>query len=154
MSLYLSASGPGFCLHEPLQSYSPRSRSLLEAIEATASDSDYLEGEDLVHFDYHLGNVLVHPDRPELVTAILDWDGARPGLIALDLAILAFDLTLRGPNTLQKRVEEQLIASTDSALLARIWAHASLRLVDWSIRHHGPQVTDHWLQVAEDHMMS
>jgi Phosphotransferase enzyme family len=152
MPLYLSKSGPGYCLHEPLRSYSRRSRALLEAIEAAAGECDDIEGDDLVHFDYHLGNVLVDPDRPHLVTAILDWDSTRPGSIGVDFAILAFDLTLRGTHQLQHRVEEHFVATTDPELRSKIWAHAALRLVDWSIRHHSPPVTEHWLQIGEEHM--
>ena len=33
--------------------------------------------------------------------------------------------------------------------LRAYWAHMSLRLVDWSIRHHGPADVDLWLDVAE-----
>lgn len=151
--LYLSHSGPGYCLHEPLRSYSTRSATLLEAIEARAADGDALVGDDLVHYDYHLGNVLIDEERPEVVTAILDWDGARSGWIAIDLALLAFDLTLRGPQSLQRRVEDYLVTTTASELLPRVWAHVGLRLVDWSIRHHDHDVTNHWLQVAEDHVL-
>ena len=152
MKLYLRSSGPGFCMHEPLRSYSPRSAKLLEAIEAVGVSLDEVVGDDLVHFDYHLGNVLVDPDRPDVVTSVLDWDGARAGRVGLDLAILAFDLTWRAPGALQSQVEDHLLTTTAADLIPGLWAHASLRLVDWAIRHHTPADVEHWLGVAEAHL--
>jgi Phosphotransferase enzyme family len=152
MPLYLASSGPGFCMHEPLRSYSARSRALLERIETLAPPGDHVIAEDLVHLDYHLGNVLVSPDDPGAVTGIVDWDGARAGPIALDLAILAFDLTRRSPGPLQERVEHHLIATTEPGVADMAWAHASLRLVDWSIRHYGPREIEHWLAVSERYL--
>lgn len=152
MALYLTSSGPGFCLHEPLRTFDHRTSALLEAIESIVGvDNDQLVGNDVVHFDYHLGNVMVDSARPDVVSAIIDWDGARPGSVALDLAILAFDLTWRAPGPVQQRVEDHLLATTEPAVLAKVWAHASLRLLDWNIRHH-PQDIDHWIGVAAHHM--
>jgi hypothetical protein len=149
MPLYLGRSGPGFCQHDPLRSHGARTAALLEAIEALAASGESVVGDDLVHFDYHLGNILVQPDRPDVVTAVLDWDGARAGCLALDLVILAFDLTWRSPGPLQERVEAHLTATTEPGLVRRLEAHQALRLVDWSIRHYGPDELDHWLGVAE-----
>jgi hypothetical protein len=47
-------------------------------------------------------------------------------------------------------VADSLIDRTGD-LLPRVWAHLSLRLVDWSIRHH-PADVEHWLRVAERHL--
>jgi aminoglycoside phosphotransferase (APT) family kinase protein len=152
MPLFLTSSGPGFCLHDTLRTFNRRTRVLLEAIEATTDpENDHLRGSDVVHFDYHLGNVLVAPDRPDRVVGIVDWGGARPGSSSLDLAILAFDLTWRTPATLQQRVENHLLATSDASEVAKVWAHASLRLLDWSIRHH-PQDVDHWATAAGRHL--
>lgn len=95
-SLHLRRSGSGYCLHEPLRAYSRRSAAaLLERIETLGEDGDEVVGEDLVHFDYHLGNVLVDEHDPQVVTALVDWGGARAGPVSLDLAILAFTCSLR-----------------------------------------------------------
>jgi transposase len=51
----------------------------------------------------------------------------------------------------QQRVEAHLPSTTDADTFARLWAHASLRLVDWAIRHH-PQHVDHWLAVARRYL--
>jgi hypothetical protein len=152
MALYLTSPGPGFCLHEPVREFDRRTRTLLEVIEATVSpENDHLKGSDIVHFDYHLGNVLVAPDHPDAVAAVIDWGGARPGSVSLDLAILAFDLTWRAPGPIQQRVENHLLATSNPAEIAKVWAHASLRLLDWTIRHH-PQDIDYWVDVTSRHL--
>jgi aminoglycoside phosphotransferase (APT) family kinase protein len=151
-SLSLSGDGPGYCLHGPLAEHDHRTRALLERIEAIGADpgADALRGDDLVHFDYHLGNVLTDARDADRVTAIVDWGGARGGDVALDLAVLAFDLTRRAP-ALAARVERRLLETTTSADVRRIWAHVALRMVDWSLRHH-PEHLDHWLGVAPRHL--
>jgi aminoglycoside phosphotransferase (APT) family kinase protein len=95
--------------------------------------------------------VLVDPERPDVVTGIVDWGGVRPGRVELDLAILAFDLTWRAPGRRQRHVEDHLCDRTDPDTFAMVWAHASLRLLDWTIRHH-PHDIDHWSSVAERHL--
>lgn len=152
MPMYLVSSGPGWCLHEPLRAYSAATSALVEEIEALAGEDDVVVGDDLVHLDYHLENVLVDPDRPGKVTAILDWDGARAGLAGIDLAVLAFDLTRRAPSALRQRVEDHFLATTPAEVAPRMWAHVGLRLVDWAIRHHGPEQVNHWVAVTEEHL--
>jgi hypothetical protein len=144
-SLYLLGDGPGFCLHGPLAGHDQRTRWLLERIEAIGAEpgADVLAGEDLVHFDYHVGNVLVGAWG---VTAIVDWGGARAGDIGLDLALLAYTLGGVG-DRLAERVERRFTDTTAPAIVRRLWAHVSLRLVDWALRHH-PESVDRWLAVA------
>lgn len=151
MPIYLSSSGPGWCLHETLRAHSAATASLLDEIEALAGDEDFLVGDDLVHLDYHLDNILVDPDQPDRVTAVLDWGGARPGLVAVDLAILAFDLTCKAAHPIRHRVETHLVATTSADVVPRLWGHAGLRMVDWAIRHH-PGNVDHWVMVTSAHL--
>jgi aminoglycoside phosphotransferase (APT) family kinase protein len=103
-----------------------------------------------VHLDYHLGNVLVHEHDRDRVVAIVDWGGARAGDLAIDLAILRFDLSWRGP-AIGLDVEQTLRNEIDDATFLQVWAHASLRLVDWAIRHHVPDV-DHWVALSQRHL--
>jgi hypothetical protein len=146
MDLYLTSSGPGYCVHETLRDFGPETAALLERVEEVGAAGRVVAGDDVVHFDYHCGNVLVDPGRSEAVTAILDWDGARVGTIACDLAVLAFDLSWRSPGRLQERVEARLVGIADHDL-PDVWAHVGLRLVDWAIRHH-PNDVAHWVSVA------
>jgi aminoglycoside phosphotransferase (APT) family kinase protein len=149
--LFLTTSGPGFCHHEPLRTHSDATRALLARIEAIGAEyGDLLSGTDLVHLDYHFGNVLVHEHDRERVAAIVDWGGARAGDLAVDLTILRFDLSWRAP-TFAGDVELTLRNEIDDVTFLRVWAHASLRLVDWSIRHH-PQDVDHWVALAQHHL--
>lgn len=147
-SLSLRADGQGYCLHAPLADHDDRTRALLAHVEAIGAEpgADAFGGEDLVHFDYHTGNVLVDGRDAHRVTAIVDWTGARGGDVALDLAVLAFDVSRRAPD-LAARVERRLLDTTAPADVRRIWAHVALRMVDWALRHH-PEHLDHWLAVA------
>lgn len=150
-SLYLRESGPGFCLHAPLAEHDRRTQALLARIEAIGGelDGDVLRGEDVVHFDHHLGNVLVDDGR---VSAVVDWAGARAGHVGLDLTVLAFDLSRRpGGRAPFERVERHLTGITPPEMLRRLWAHVGLRMVDWSLRHH-PWNADHWIDVAWWHL--
>jgi aminoglycoside phosphotransferase (APT) family kinase protein len=150
LPLFLRGDGPGFCLHGPLRDHSAATRDLLRRVEAVGATVADPSGDDIVHCDYHLGNVLVDEGDPDTITAIVDWGGARAGPIALDLVMLAFDLGWRSA-PLSTQVVERLRASTSDALFDALWAHASLRLVDWAIRHH-PDDVDHWVAFARQHL--
>ncbi|MGK5681517.1 phosphotransferase enzyme family protein [Actinoplanes sp. URMC 104] len=142
--LYLTGDGPGFCLHDPLAEHSARSAALLERIHRVGADGSVMVGDDLVHFDFHPGNVLVDGAR---VTGVVDWDGATRGDRHFDLVTLRFWLTGRDPALLAP-VDERL-AGISERRRTTYWAHISLRMVDWSIRHHDPATVEHWLDVAE-----
>lgn len=147
-SLYLRSDGPGFCLHEPLARYSRRSARLLDAIEEVgARVPEALAGDDLVHLDFHPENVLV--DDAGTVTGVIDWDGANRGDGDFDLYTLRFDLALRAPD-LGRRLGARLRRAMAEDVAAACWAHMSLRLVDWSIRHLTPADVQAWLDVAEE----
>jgi aminoglycoside phosphotransferase (APT) family kinase protein len=108
----------------------------------SAPDAD--DGGDLVHLDYQPSNVLVTGGR---ISGVVDWDGAARGDRHLDLVTLRFTLAGTAPHLLGP-VDERLSAA-DRDLLRAYWAHMSLRMVDWSIRHHDSATVDRWLTVAE-----
>jgi len=146
-SLYLRDDGPGFCLHEPLARYDQRTARLLAAIEEVgAAVPECLAGNDLVHFDFHAENVLVGPAGT--VTGVVDWDGAGRSHGYLDLFTLRFDLARRAPELGQWLAAQLQGAAPDDVVLA-CWAHLSLRLVDWSIRHFTAPYVTTWVGVAE-----
>ncbi|MEV5327502.1 phosphotransferase [Nonomuraea fastidiosa] len=103
-----------------------------------AFPDDALDGDDLVHTDFHAGNVLVDADGA--ITGVIDWDGARRGDAAFDLFTLRFDLAHRAP---------WLHVDVPETVALRCWAHMSLRLVDWAIRHFSASEVTYWLEVAE-----
>jgi Phosphotransferase enzyme family len=149
VDLFLDHDGPGFCLHTPLQQYGRRSARLLDWIHDVARDrpdltSPDVTGTDLVHLDYHPGNVLVSAGK---VSGVVDWDGAGRGDRRLDLVTLRFDLAWRAPHLLGP-LDERL-STLDPARRRAYWAHMSLRQVDWSIRHHDAETVNRWLTIAE-----
>ncbi|GIF22241.1 hypothetical protein BJ973_002565 [Actinoplanes tereljensis] len=144
--LYLTGDGPGFCLHGPLEAHSPRTARLLSWVRSVGSSfGTHMIGDDLVHMDFHHGNVLVSGGR---LSGVVDWDGAVRGDRHFDLVTLRFYLAATAPQ-LAGPVDERL-ALLPSRRRQAYWAHMSLRQVDWSIRHHDAATVDRWLTVAED----
>lgn len=137
LPLYLTESGPGFCVHESLDRRDGRTRRLLSWVREVGAETDSMTGADLAHLDFHPGNVLVDGGR---VTGVVDWDGAGRGDRLFDLVTLRFSVP---------RLDGYLREVVPAGRLRAYWAHMSLRLVDWAIRHHGPSEVDYWLDVAE-----
>jgi Ser/Thr protein kinase RdoA (MazF antagonist) len=146
--LYLLRSGPGFCLHEPLRSYSDRTRRLLGWIhEVGASGPTALSGVDLVHLDFQPANVLVEAGR---LTGVIDWDGAGRGDARFDLMVLYFGLHSEGGSAATIGwLNELLDAELPAELFRAYWASLSLRLVDWAIRHYTAADVERWLDLAD-----
>lgn len=145
-SLYLLADGPGYCLHEPLARYDRHTARLLAEIhEIGATGPEHLLGDDLVHHDFHPENVLINDAGT--VTGVVDWDAIGRGNGDFDLITLRFDLARRAPD-LGRWLGEQLTDRVPGEVARVCWAHMSLRLVDWSIRHLTPADVHAWLDVA------
>ena len=155
VDLHLLRSGPGFCLHQTLAQYDDRTRRLLDLVRRIGTASPHrMVGDDLVHMDFHPGNVLV--DRTGAVTGIVDWDGAGRGDHRFALVTLRFDLAVPGVDAQDRSarsaaarwLDNRIDDLFDDATLRAYWAHMGLRQVDWAIRHHGPDDVDRWLTVA------
>jgi Phosphotransferase enzyme family len=153
--LYLLRSGPGFCLHQTLAQYDDRTRRLLDLVRRVGAASPHrMAGDDLVHLDFHPGNVLV--DRTGAVTGVVDWDGVGRGDHRFALITLRFALAVPGVDTQDRSarsaaarwLDNRIDDLVDPATLRAYWAHMGLRMVDWAIRHHGPDDVDRWLTVA------
>lgn len=155
--LHLTRSGPGFCLHETLEQHGARARRLLGRIREIGRDPDAtMTGDDLVHLDFHPGNVLVDGGA---VTGIVDWDGISRGDRRLALVTLAFDLSWRAASDPASagtaeilRTVERRVDDIEPATRRAYWAHMALRQVDWSIRHHGAAEVDHFLRYGESRL--
>lgn len=144
--LYLTRGGGGFCLHGPLAAYSRRTARLLDWIEEVGrSVPEHMTGDDLVHLDFHHGNVLVEGGR---ITGIVDWDGAARGDHRFDLVTLRFAVP-PGRADLAARLDAELDARLTADELRPYWASMALRQVDWAIRHHGDDLVTHHLDLAE-----
>lgn len=149
-SMYLLESGPGFCLHESLQRYDDRTRRLLDWIHEVGRDEPSgMTGDDLVHLDFHTGNVLTDAGR---ITGIVDWDGIGRGDRLFALVTLRFDAHVRLHDADLTWYDELLESTLAPAVLRLYRAHMSLRQVDWSIRHHTPADTTLWLDFTEPWM--
>lgn len=155
--LYLRESGSNFCLHETLAQYDDRSRKLLDWIrEVSHTGPNQLTGNDLVHWDLVPGNVLLGDHGK--VTGIVDWDGIGRGDRHFSLIKLRFVLEnwsilqpARYPEASSRavaRLDEHLQSMVEPEAFRLYWAHWSLSMVDWTIRHHpGPDV-DPYLDLA------
>ncbi|MEO3871135.1 phosphotransferase [Nonomuraea sp. B12E4] len=151
LRLHLRADGPGFCLHGPPRAYDSRTRRLLDQVEEVGrAFPDTLEGEDLVHTDFHPENVLT--DAAGTVTGVIDWDGATRGDAGFDLFTLRFDLAHRAPHLaplLTPGPDSGSQASVPASVALVSWAHMSLRMADWAIRHFTASDVTTWLDIAD-----
>ncbi|MFF2324622.1 MULTISPECIES: phosphotransferase [unclassified Streptomyces] len=150
MHLYLLDDGPGYCLHEPLRRHSRRSGALEHRITTLGTRHPrQLLGDDVVHQDFHHGNVLALDGS---VTGVIDWDGAGRGDHRFDLVTLRFGLhaSEQAPGV-TSRLDAVLDGLPDE-ILRPSWAHMSLRMVDWAIRHFPPGEVEHWLDLAEQRL--
>jgi Phosphotransferase enzyme family len=147
VDLYLTGDGPGFCLHSPLREHSDRTRALHRWIAAVGAWSPRcLAGQDAVHCDFQPSNILADGDR---ITGIVDWDGAGRGDRRLDLVTLRFGLhSVPAEPGVTERLD-LVLDGLPAQVLAPLWAHMSLRMTDWAIRHFSPADVDHWLALAE-----
>lgn len=82
-------------------------------------------------------------------TGIVDWDGAARDDHRFDLITLRFGIHSQQS---EPGVAERLNAVLDTFpedVLRPAWAHMSLRMTDWAIRHFTPADVEHWLDLAE-----
>jgi len=131
----------GYCVHESLREWSPRSAALLERIEDVGASTtpSALPVTGVVHYDLHVGNLLV--DDGSLV-AVIDWEGASLGDPRFDLVCFAQHLEGRGWSPLAVPAWAVLAATMAPEVLRAYVAHVVLRLVDWQIRHQPSDVTN------------
>lgn len=145
--LYLTDDGPGFCLHEPLRAYSARSARLLKWIAAVGEDSgSEVVGDDAVHGDFQPDNILALEGS---VTGVVDWDGASRGDRRIDLVTLRFGIHRNRADPDVVTAMEAVLDQLPQVILRPAWAHMSLRMVDWAIRHFTAAEIDDWLDLAE-----
>lgn len=146
--LHLREDGPGFCLHEPLRRHGPRAAALERWVRSVGEDlpGDVLPGDDAVHLDFQPGNILTDAGR---ITGVVDWDGAGRGDRRLDLVTLRFGVW---PDLADREAVRRLDDHLDTVppeVLTPAWAHMSLRMVDWAIRHFPAGEAERWLDLAE-----
>ena len=146
--LYLREDGPSFCLHEPMRRHSRRSAALEEWVRGVGQDlpDDVLAGDDAMHLDFQVANLLADAGR---ITGVVDWDGAGRGDRRLDLVTLRFGAWPGlADSDVVRRLDDHL-DSIPAQVLQPAWAHMTLRMVDWAIRHFPPGHAERWMDLAE-----
>ncbi|MCF3961299.1 phosphotransferase [Streptomyces fuscigenes] len=147
LRLHLDGDGDGYCLHEPLRRHSGRSAALERwVVGVGARGTGSLPGYDAVHGDFHPGNMLATGGG---ITGVVDWDGAARGDRGFDLVTLRFGLHAGESEPGVTRRLDAVIDALPEEVLRPAWAHMSLRMVDWAIRHFGAADVEHWLDLAE-----
>ncbi|ADB33268.1 aminoglycoside phosphotransferase [Kribbella flavida DSM 17836] len=142
---YLHEDGPGFCLHGPLREFSARTADLERRISAVGPE--VFTGDDAVHVDFHPGNLLQTDGR---ISAVIDWDGAGRGDRGLDLVTLRFGVRGQGDDVVARL--DGLLDELPEDVLRAAWAHMSLRMVDWAIRHFPAGEVDEWVDLADQRL--
>ena len=150
INLYLREDGPGYCLHEPLRQFSARTADLERRIAAVGAECDErMPGFDVVHQDFHPGNMLSLGGE---ITGVIDWDGAGRGDAGFDLVTLRFGIH---PVGAERSVVEHLDALLDEMpthVLRPAWAHMSLRMTDWAIRHFPSDQVETWIALSSQRL--
>lgn len=110
------------------------SRDLALAIRRVLDRSEgiRLRTRDVVHADFHHGNVLVDDGR---VTGVFDWEGARPGDCRSDLANLV--VSASHPH-ISERVRRE-----PADVVAFFVAYHALRYLDYTRREHREHLGGH-----------
>lgn len=135
--------GAGFCLHEPLRTYSHESAALLDAALRIGERHirDKYRQDDIVHIDFNPANVLAVGDT---ITGVVDWDAVFAGDAAFDLATLLF--YAYEDEAMRQMLASSIIERVGREPMALYLAHLIVRQVDWSIRHHGQDITERYIR--------
>jgi hypothetical protein len=87
--------------------------------------------------------------RPRCGAGVIDWDAAARGDRRLDLVTLRFGAHAITADPAATARLDQVLDDIPGHVLTPMWAHMSLRMTDWAIRHFTPDDVSHWLDLAE-----
>lgn len=145
----LVEGGRTYCVHDSLRDYDARTTALVEEIEAFGArvDPDELRARDIVHWDLHLGNLLV---RGERLSAVVDTDFCAVGDAAFDLVALALSSsTVPSAPDLRRDLYHRALHPLPPVRRTAYLGHLFIRMLDWPIRRGSDDEVEHWLaQVA------
>ncbi|RMI38375.1 hypothetical protein EBN88_16930 [Streptomyces triticirhizae] len=137
-------------MHGPLREHGARAAALERWVRAVGAEfPPRLAGDDAVHQDFHPGNLLAVDGT---VTGVIDRDGAARGDRRLDLVTLRFGVEGTGADPGVVARLDAVLDGMPEEVLRPAWAHMSLRMVDWAIRHFAPGEVFRWLDLAERRM--
>lgn len=149
--------GGGDQWEETLGKYSDRTRRVLERIRAMDGGEPYvMTGDDLVHTDYSLGNVLFDDEGD--ISAIVDWNfGADRGdrryaLLGMRGHLVGDGAWYQGHRAALDRLDEVLAVMIDPTLLRIYLAHRAVHGLHGSIKdfQHRPERIERDLCAAEE----
>ncbi|MBM7783395.1 aminoglycoside phosphotransferase family protein [Tenggerimyces flavus] len=158
--LCLRESGDPVPRHEPLEQHSDRSRRLLKRIkELGAADIHEMDGDDLVHVDLTVPNILF--DDEGNLSGVVDWNfGVARGDRRFGLVKLLFDLTWAAgspgeeqaprPDALERAAEA--VDAIEPEKLKLYWAHWTLAMLYWTIRSGYEEVIAIHLDLGESRL--
>ena len=146
----LAVGGSGYCRHESFYAYDERTRSLIRRIESFGGSlkaEDFI-GHDVLHWDLHLGNLLL--DGGDL-SAVVDTDFAIVGDAGFDLVMLALtSLNVEREPGVRSRLFAEAFNHLDELRAQAYLGHLFVRLIDWPIRRNSPTEVDFWLARADE----
>lgn len=103
-----------------------------------------------MHQDFHPGNLLAENGR---ITGVIDWDGAGRGDARFDLVTLRFGIHPAGAERAVVARLDSLLDAMPAPVLRPAWAHMSLRMTDWAIRHFPADRVETWVALSEQRLM-
>ena len=145
----LAVGGRGYCLHEPLRNHDRRTADLIDRVEklATAVDPNELSGHDIVHWDWHPGNLLEVDGQ---VRAVIDNDFVTTGDAAFDLVTVAItSLQVVCEDGVRDRIDSAAFSGLSPQRRQAYEAHLLLRLIDWAIRAQRSEDIEFWVHEAQ-----
>jgi hypothetical protein len=146
----IAVGGNGYCRHESFRSYDQRTRSLIGRIEAFGCilDLDDFVGHDVVHWDFHPGNLLVEVGG---LSGVVDTDFAIVGDAGFDLVMLALtSVAFECEPGVRSRLFAEAFDHLDELRAQAYLGHLFVRLIDWPIRRNSPAEVDFWLARADE----
>ncbi|HUA34410.1 MAG TPA: aminoglycoside phosphotransferase family protein [Candidatus Binataceae bacterium] len=132
-----------YCRLDALREDSPDFLQFLQGIVEANLDAPH-PANDIVHWDFHQGNILVEGNR---VTGVVDWDGVRTGDASFDLATLLFYLYPHPE--VRKPFHDEALAHSSRGAFQIYLAHMIIRQLDWSIRNHPPPTLAYFRGIAD-----
>lgn len=136
-----------YCILASLIDYSRETRELLDRVQSlvTRYPDIVCPNDDIVHFDFNPGNILVAEGR---VSGVVDWDGVTAGDRMFDVVTMLF--YIRSDPSARQMLWQHLHANSTRGAVFLYLAHMIVRQVDWSIRHHNAEVVRLWVEQANN----
>jgi hypothetical protein len=145
----LVEGGRTYCLHQSLRGYDARTAALVEEIETFGArlGPEHFRARDVLHWDFHLGNLLAEGDR---LSAVVDTDFCTIGDAAFDLVALALSsTTVPCASGLRSDLFRLALDPLPTVRRTAYLGHLFIRVLDWPIRRGSDDEVEHWLlQVA------